>query len=77
MSRAGCGLCSEMLEQLAALAGEVRLPPVTVLDVDDDPQWVARYGLKVPVLLWDGSAVCHYALDTAEVRRLAARWPGN
>jgi hypothetical protein len=50
-SRQGCCLCQGLEERLREL-----LPPeaLQVVDVDDDPDLQARYGLSVPVLAqWD------------------------
>jgi len=41
--------------------------------VDADPELQRRYGLKVPVLLWGTSPVCHYRLDEPELLRLLRR----
>jgi glutaredoxin len=68
--RRDCALCEEMLAALAALAQRVPLPPVAVVDVDDDPELLRRHGLQVPVLLIDGSVVCRHHLDEAELLRL-------
>jgi hypothetical protein len=70
ISREGCGLCDEMLHALAELERAQTLPPVTVVDVDTDPELVRQFGLKVPVLLLDGSVICHYTLNSNEVLRL-------
>ena len=70
-SRPGCGLCEEMLNELAALP-EVRLFQVDVLDVDADPAAATRYGHKIPVLLFAGELVCHGHLDTEEVHKALA-----
>jgi thiol-disulfide isomerase/thioredoxin len=73
VSREGCGLCEDMLHALAALEREAGLPPVTIVDVDSDPELTRRYGLKVPVLLLDGSMICHYTLNSQELLRLVGR----
>ena len=73
LSREGCGLCEEMLHALADLERSQSLPPVTVVDVDSDPELVRQYGLKVPVLLLDGSVICHYTLNSKELLRLVSR----
>jgi hypothetical protein len=65
--REECELCEEMLAALAALARRVALPQVITADVDSDPQWQRRYGLKVPVLLLDGTPVCRTRLDEAQL----------
>jgi len=68
LSRAGCGLCDEMHAELEALAEELELPPLTVVDVDSDPALQRRFGLKIPVLLLDGKLVCFGKLDETELR---------
>jgi hypothetical protein len=59
-----------MLEELAALERAGRIPTVCVLDVDADAGLARQYGLKVPVLLLDGSVICHYTLNSQELLRL-------
>ena len=70
VSREGCGLCADMLRALAELERTAAIPTVTILDVDADPELVRRFGLKVPVLLLDGSVVCHYTLNSKDLLRL-------
>jgi hypothetical protein len=70
-SRAGCGLCEDMLAQLATLPEALDVP-VDVADVDDDPAARVRYGHKVPVLLYAGELVCHGHLDAEEVHKALA-----
>jgi hypothetical protein len=73
LSRAGCGLCHEMLVALAALERDRAIPEVKVVDVDSDPELARQFGLKVPVLLLDGSVICHYTLNSKELLRLVGR----
>jgi len=73
LSREDCGLCQDMLLALAELELSQSLPPVTVVDVDSDPELTRQFGLKVPVLLLDGSVICHYTLNSKELLRLVAR----
>lgn len=73
LSREDCDLCQEMLHELQALAASAPLPPVTVLDVDSDPELRRRFGLKVPVLLLDSIPVCSHRLDVLELLRLLKR----
>ena len=70
-SRPGCGLCEEMLSELAALPAAQGIP-VDVLDVDDEPAAKQRYGHKIPVLLLAGELVCHGRLDPDEVHKALA-----
>jgi hypothetical protein len=53
-SRQGCCLCEGLEERLLEF-----LPPdqLQVVDVDGDPALQARYGLSVPVLARQGSAL--------------------
>jgi glutaredoxin len=75
VSRAGCGLCHDMLLVLAELERERSIPEVQVVDVDSDPELVRQFGVKVPVLLLDGSVICHYTLNSKELLRLVGRSP--
>ena len=75
LSREGCGLCHEMLEALAELEREGVIPAVSLVDVDSDPDLQRQFGLKVPVLLLDGSVICHYTLNSKELLRLVGRSP--
>ena len=65
-SRPNCGLCEEMLEELASLPSAQGIP-VDVVDVDLDAAAKARYGHKIPVLMLAGEILCHGRLDPEEV----------
>lgn len=65
-SRPECGLCEEMLDELAALPSAQGIP-IEVVDVDSEPKLRARYGHKIPVLTFAGELVCHGRLDPEEV----------
>jgi predicted thioredoxin/glutaredoxin len=68
--RQDCELCEEMVVELEALGRNTPLPPIAVVDVDSDPELLRRYGLNVPVLLFDGTVVCKHRLDVDELQRL-------
>jgi hypothetical protein len=70
-SRHGCGLCEEMLSDLAALPCAQGIP-IDVVDVDLEPAARARYGHKIPVLLLAGELLCHGRLDPEEVDKTLA-----
>ncbi len=70
-SRPGCGLCEELLAELAALPA-ARGIAVDVVDVDSDAAARMRFGHKIPVLLLGGELVCHGRLDAAEVHKALA-----
>ncbi len=63
-------LAGDLVGALEALNRKIRLPPITVVDVDADPELVRRYGLNIPVLLLDGTVVCKHHLDAEELIRL-------
>jgi hypothetical protein len=65
-SRPGCGLCEEMLSELRTLPCAQGIP-IDVVDVDLDPTVRARYGHKIPVLMFAGELLCHGRLDPTEV----------
>lgn len=73
--RAYCHLCDEMraaLQPLASAAGTAFVE----IDVDGDPSLDARFGDRVPVLLYggvDGVELCHYHLDAKRVAQAIAR----
>jgi hypothetical protein len=71
--RAECELCEQMSRALTASARNAPLPPIVVADVDSDPEWQRRYGLKVPVLLLDGTPVCRTRFDESELRAALER----
>ena len=73
LSREGCGLCTDMLTALAELEQAQAIPAVKVVDVDSDANLARQFGLKVPVLLLDGSVICHYTLNSNELLRLVGR----
>jgi len=60
--RDGCHLCEEMAAAIHAGWPQVMTDMVWV-DVDSAPEIRERYGLKVPVLTYDGETVCEYRLD--------------
>jgi predicted thioredoxin/glutaredoxin len=68
--RQDCDLCDEMVAELDALGRRIQLPPISIVDVDADPELVRRHGLNVPVLLLDGTVVCRHRLDADELQRL-------
>jgi hypothetical protein len=70
LTREECGLCEEFQSALAAAAATRSLPPVSLVDVDSDPDLTRRYGLDVPVLLLNGERVCAHRLDLQELDRL-------
>jgi len=60
-----------MLSELAAMPVATAFA-VDVLDVDADAAARARYGHKIPVLIFAGELVCHGRLDPEEVHKAIA-----
>ena len=56
-----------MESALIPLAAEFAVD-VEFLDVDADPELEALYNELVPVLLHEGTELCHYFFDDAKVR---------
>ena len=69
-SRSYCHLCEDMRQALLGLQQPGERFDVQVVDVDADPQLVARFDELVPVLFGDPNApeLCHYFLDPAAAR---------
>ncbi|HUW97419.1 MAG TPA: glutaredoxin family protein [Acidiferrobacter sp.] len=74
--RPDCHLCKEMDRALRPLAVELNLV-ITQIDVESDPELEERYGIQVPVLIHDGSELCHYHLDEAAIRQFVATKRGT
>ena len=65
--RTECGLCEEMILSLGSLLGDAARH-IAVVDIDEHPELVRKYGSRVPVLLVDGEVVCCYRLDEGRVK---------
>ncbi len=69
-SRRGCHLCEVLIEELLPLVqGQLH---VEVCDIDEIAELQARYGERVPVVVFDGREICQYRLDVPAVRALLA-----
>jgi hypothetical protein len=69
LTREECGLCEAMLQELESLRAQHPLPAIQRVDVDSDSELQRRYGLKIPVLLWDRVPICSVKLDTEALLR--------
>jgi len=70
LTREGCGLCDEFAAELALLAERLPLPPWNMVNIDSDTELERRYGLKIPVLLWDGVPIAITHFNSQEIERL-------
>lgn len=65
-SREECHLCENMILALQNLQEQVSFD-FQVIDIDANPQLVALYGERIPVLMSpvNNQEICHYFLDLA------------
>ena len=71
-SRRDCHLCAEMHRELLAFASPTAFT-LELVDIDGDPELVARYGHKVPVLVGGAEEICHYFLDEPQLAEYLSR----
>lgn len=71
LSRPECSLCEQLLCELAEELSPGGTDHVKVVDIDQDPALVRKYGHRIPVLLADDEFVCDYRLDRQRIRLLA------
>ena len=68
-SRPGCHLCEQLVEELLPLLRN--RADLKVRNIDENPELVRAYGVRIPVLVLDGDEVCEYRLDRdAVLKRL-------
>lgn len=60
--RSACHLCEDMQRDLVPWQERLGFSLQTV-DVDSDPELVARFNTMVPVLMAGDQEICHYFLD--------------
>jgi len=68
VTRSGCHLC-DIAEALIRGVARERPLRVRTLDVDADPELLARYGLRVPVVLARGVEICEGVFTPDDLRR--------
>lgn len=64
-SRPGCHLCEQLIEELSPLIRE--RARIEVLNIDTRPDWMEKYGTRIPVIELDGQGLCQYSLDVRAV----------
>ncbi|WP_394809793.1 glutaredoxin family protein [Nitrosomonas sp.] len=64
--REDCHLCQDMILALKNLQEQVSFE-FQVVDIDSNPELIALYGEKIPVLMspLTNQMICHYFLDVA------------
>ena len=74
ISRAGCHLCEDALEVVAAVCAETG-EQYAVRDVDSDPELLRLYTDQVPVTFVDGAQHDFWRVDPARLGRRLERKP--
>lgn len=72
-SRRGCHLCDVLVEELLPLV-RGRLG-VEVRDIDRRDDWQERFGVRIPVVEFEGEVICQYRLDRPSIEAILARNP--
>ena len=74
-SRQGCHLCELLIDELLPLIrGRLALD---VIDIDTRPALTIKYGIRIPVVEYDGQTVCQHHLDVAAIRHILSTLPGS
>ena len=68
-TRAGCHLCDDARGVVDAVLRRVAFA-LEVVDIDSDPELVARFGEEVPVVFVNGRKAFKYRVDAARLERL-------
>lgn len=67
-SRPGCHLCEVLLEELMPIIrGRLDLE---MCNIDTNSDWMARFGLRIPVVVFEGQEICHFKLDKDAIARI-------
>ncbi|MFO7263615.1 MAG: hypothetical protein A6D91_01215 [Bacillaceae bacterium G1] len=67
-SRPGCTLCEEARKDLEALENEYGFV-LQVVNIDDEPELLSRYGDRIPVVAIDGETVLETRVSRFRFRK--------
>jgi len=74
-SRPGCHLCGLLIDELLPLIrGRLDLE---VIDIESQPELTIKYGIRIPVVEYEGHTVCQYHLDAAAIGTILSNLPGS
>ena len=77
-SRPGCHLCSEMQLIVERVVRDLAAPArIERVDIAENPELEARYGLEIPVLLMNGRKVAKYRVAEKELTRILRAQAGE
>jgi len=68
-SRQGCHLCDVMKNELKSME-LAQMGPITMVDIDKDPELAKRFNDLVPVLFVNDMEICHYKLNKKRLLRV-------
>jgi len=60
--RSGCHLCEDLYEMILPYQASHRIK-IKLFDIDSSRELQKLYGLKIPVLVYQGQEICHYYFD--------------
>ena len=70
-SRPGCHLCTDMKRTVERIVGSMDRPArIEEINIANDPELEARYGLEIPVLLVNGRKAAKYRVTEEALQRL-------
>ncbi len=77
-TRQGCHLCQEMKVIVERVVRDTRtVAEVEEIDIANDPDLEARYGLEIPVLLVNGKKAAKYRVSEQELTRILVSRAGD
>jgi glutaredoxin len=71
-SRPGCGLCAEAAEVIASVARS-RGFIYEEVSIEGDDALELEYGMRIPVVLVDGSEIAEYRVNAAQLNNALDR----
>jgi predicted thioredoxin/glutaredoxin len=67
-SRPGCHLCEILVDQLMPIIrGRLDLE---MRNIETNSDWMARFELRIPVVVFEGEEICHFKLDKEAIARI-------
>jgi predicted thioredoxin/glutaredoxin len=67
-SRPGCHLCEILVDQLMPIIrGRLDLQ---MCNIETNSDWLARFELRIPVVVFEGEEICHFKLDKEAIARI-------
>ena len=71
-TRPGCHLCEEAMAEIRDAASSFDFELVE-RNVEENPEWEAKYGLEIPVIFIDGRKAFKYRIPQGELQKRLSR----